>query len=148
VSDRAFMLRAIEIARWNVGLTKPNPATGAVLVDREGNIIGEGANRYADDEDAEVHAIRNAVADTVDATLYVTLEPVCPELILRRRIRRVVAAVLDRQNANGATLQALRKSGLQVLVGVCRDQAKALHQLSVYDETFEDVSSPFEAQKR
>lgn len=78
---------------------------GAVIV-RDGDILGEGANRTVHDADptahAEVVAIRAAAAKLgdwrlVDATLYVTLEPcsMCAGAIVLARIPRVVYAAAD-----------------------------------------------------
>ena len=41
MTDRDFMLRAIELAERGRGFTNPNPVVGAVVV-KDGRIIGEG----------------------------------------------------------------------------------------------------------
>ena len=40
--DERFMQRALELARLGIALTSPNPCVGAVLVDANGQMIGEG----------------------------------------------------------------------------------------------------------
>src|ERR1700760_1115272 len=44
--DEKFMRRALELAREGVGLTAPNPAVGAVLVDAKGKIVGSDFHTY------------------------------------------------------------------------------------------------------
>ena len=41
MTDRDYMLRAIELAKGGLGWTSPNPLVGAVIV-KDGRIIGEG----------------------------------------------------------------------------------------------------------
>ena len=59
---------------------------GAVVVDKDGNVIGEGYNRRELDEDATQHAEMIAIRQAckklnswrlVDCSLFITLEP-CP----------------------------------------------------------------------
>ena len=60
---------------------------GAVVVDKDGNVIGEGYNRRELDEDATQHAEMIAIRQAckklnswrlVDCSLFITLEP-CPD---------------------------------------------------------------------
>ena len=79
---------------------------GAVLVDAEGNVIGEGWNRNIGDHDptahAEIVAMRAggiAVGNhrLIGCTLYVTLEPcaMCAMAAVHARVARVVYAASD-----------------------------------------------------
>ena len=51
------MQRALELAREGVGLTSPNPAVGAVIIDAKGQIIGSDFHTYDGLKHAEVLAI-------------------------------------------------------------------------------------------
>lgn len=100
------MLRALELARLAEGDTSPNPGVGAVLV-ADGRIIGEGYHSAHGQPHAEVMAIQSVHLDDhyliPASTLYVTLEPCCihgrtppcTDLILSRRIPKVVISAID-----------------------------------------------------
>ena len=79
---------------------------GAVVIDADGTVIGEGGNRNITEHDptahAEVVAMRQAGAKLgnhrlVGCTLYVTLEPcaMCAMAMVHARIGRVVFAASD-----------------------------------------------------
>ena len=62
--DKKFMRRAIELATETSLVKRAGGAFGTVIVDRDGNIIGEGANRVVAENDptwhGEIEAIRKA----------------------------------------------------------------------------------------
>src|ERR1700760_1280098 len=60
--DERFMARALELARKGIALAAPNPRVGAVIVDAEGEVIGEGFHTYDGVKHAEVLAIEQAGA--------------------------------------------------------------------------------------
>ena len=78
---------------------------GAVIVDREGAIIGRGRNRREAGDPlghAELYAIREAAANIGDwrlegTTMYVTLEPcaMCAGALVNARVDRLVFAAFD-----------------------------------------------------
>lgn len=82
-SHEELMHKAIELARKNARSKKGGPF-GAIIADREGNILGEGVNGITSRSDptahAEVMAIRQAAerlqkSDLSDCVLYVSSEP-------------------------------------------------------------------------
>lgn len=84
--DEKFMRRAIELGRHAGIVEKSGGVFGAVVVDKNGNIIGEGYNQVMKQNDptwhGEMHAIREACKKVKsphldDCTLYTTGEP-CP----------------------------------------------------------------------
>jgi tRNA(adenine34) deaminase len=78
---------------------------GAVVVDRDGRIIGRGRNRRESGDPlghAEIYAIREAAAAIGDwrlegTTMYVTLEPcaMCAGALVNARVERLVFGAFD-----------------------------------------------------
>lgn len=137
MTDPDYMARALALAERGRGRTSPNPMVGAVVVDREGVVVGRGAHQYAGGPHAEVHALQDAGARAQGATLYCTLEPCshvgrtgpCAPRVADAGIARVVVAVEDPNPlVNGAGLAHLRARGLDVAVGVMREDARRLNR--------------------
>jgi diaminohydroxyphosphoribosylaminopyrimidine deaminase / 5-amino-6-(5-phosphoribosylamino)uracil reductase len=113
--------RALELAERGRGTTRPNPVVGAV-VERDGEIVGEGWHQRKGGPHAEVAALAAAGDAARGATLYVTLEPCrsfgstppCTRAVLEAGVARVVAAALDPNPEAGGGLEELRAAGLEV----------------------------------
>lgn len=52
--DSAHMRRALELAAKGLGQTRPNPAVGCVILDKAGEVVGEGFHPRAGEPHAEV----------------------------------------------------------------------------------------------
>jgi len=136
LDETAAMQRALELARSGQGRVEPNPCVGAVIVDQELRLLGEGFHESYGGPHAEVHALRAAGAGARGATLFVTLEPChhtgktppCTAAIIAAGIQRVVIAILDpaRHGSGSTGQQQLRAAGIQVEVGLCAGQAEEL----------------------
>jgi diaminohydroxyphosphoribosylaminopyrimidine deaminase/5-amino-6-(5-phosphoribosylamino)uracil reductase len=135
--DRRFMRRALDLAAQARGLTSPNPMVGAVI-EKHGEVVGQGYHRRAGGPHAEVEAIAEAGARARDATLYVTLEPCnhhgrtppCVDTILAAGLARVVAAVADpNPRVRGGGADRLRAGGVAVEVGCLDAEARALNRV-------------------
>jgi diaminohydroxyphosphoribosylaminopyrimidine deaminase / 5-amino-6-(5-phosphoribosylamino)uracil reductase len=135
--DEGFLRRALELARQGIGLTSPNPNVGAVIVNRDGVIVGEGFHTYDGLHHAEVIAIDQAGENARGGTLYINLEPCshqgrtgpCADAIVAARIRRVVASMQDPNPlVSGKGFEVLRQAGVEVSVGVLEDEAKTLNE--------------------
>jgi diaminohydroxyphosphoribosylaminopyrimidine deaminase / 5-amino-6-(5-phosphoribosylamino)uracil reductase len=134
--DAAFMHRALALASRAEGETNPNPMVGCVVVSR-GQIAGEGFHARAGDDHAEVVALKEAAARARGATLYVNLEPCvhfgrtppCAPRIIEAGIRRVVVAHRDPNPVvRGKGIAMLRRSGVQVHVGLLASEAAVLNR--------------------
>ena len=126
------MRKAIALAERGRGTTSPNPLVGALVVARDGVIVGRGAHRVAGGPHAEVIALEEAGSRAHGATLYCTLEPCshtgrtgpCAPLVAAAGIARAVIAIEDPNPlVNGRGLQHLRDRGIDVMTGVEREQA-------------------------
>lgn len=137
--DETHLRAALALAEQGIALCSPNPAVGAVLTDRNGNVVGTGSHRYDGLKHAEVLAIEQAGAHTKDGTLYLSLEPCChtgrtgpcTSAIFDAGIRRVVAAMPDPNiKVGGLGFEQLRGAGVVVEVaeGEIREQAKRLNE--------------------
>jgi tRNA(adenine34) deaminase len=123
-----WMLRALADAR--LALSTGDVPVAALVVDREGRILGRGRNerelRHDPTAHAEVLALREAAAATgdwrlTDATLVVTLEPcvMCAGAILAARIPTVVFGAWDEKaGAVGSVYDVLRDRRLNHRVEV------------------------------
>jgi diaminohydroxyphosphoribosylaminopyrimidine deaminase / 5-amino-6-(5-phosphoribosylamino)uracil reductase len=131
------MNRALSLAERGRGRTSPNPLVGAVVVSREGVIVGQGFHRGAGEPHAEIHALEEAGDLARGATLYCTLEPCCHvgrtgpcvQRIVQAGVARVVAAVEDPNPlVNGKGFEHLRGHGVAVDVGLGAAAARRLNQ--------------------
>lgn len=115
--------------------THPNPRVGAVVVDGEGRIVGRGGHAGPGRPHAEVLALSESGQLARGSTLYVTLEPCahfgktppCVEAIVAADVGRVVVAREDPDSrVAGRGLDALRRSGIEVVTGIGAAEALAL----------------------
>lgn len=139
-ADTVFLRRCFDLARLGAGHVSPNPLVGAVLM-HEGRIIGEGWHQRYGEAHAEVQAIGSvAAADRhllPESTLYCSLEPCfhygktppCVDLVLAKRIRRVVFSNVDPNPlVAGQSLQKLRAAGVEVQENVLADEGAWLNR--------------------
>jgi diaminohydroxyphosphoribosylaminopyrimidine deaminase/5-amino-6-(5-phosphoribosylamino)uracil reductase len=139
--DRHWMERALELARRGIGVSSPNPTVGCVILDRAGQVAGEGWHEYDLLDHAEVVALKVAQQHAGErlrgGTAYVTLEPCnhtgrtppCTEALIAAGIKRVVAATIDpNPDVAGHGMEALHAAGQEVLLGVCQAEARRLNE--------------------
>jgi len=132
------MWRALELARRGKPYVAPNPMCGAVIV-KDGKVVSEACHEAFGEPHAEANALRLAGAAARGATMYVTLEPCCETYegkktppclpgIIDSGLKRVVVAVEDpHQNVRGKGLKLLHEAGIQVELGVCKDEAREIN---------------------
>jgi diaminohydroxyphosphoribosylaminopyrimidine deaminase/5-amino-6-(5-phosphoribosylamino)uracil reductase len=126
------MRRAVELAERGRATTLPNPVVGAVVLDPDGNPVGEGWHERAGGPHAEVRALQAAGERAWGATLVVTLEPCahtgrtgpCVDAIVAAGVRRVVLAVPDPTELAGGGAERLRAAGIEVESGLLAEQAE------------------------
>ena len=137
IDHKLYIKRCLQIAKNGVGVSRPNPSVGAVVV-YQNKIIGEGFTSAYGGNHAEVNAI-NAVKDKVllkEATIYVTLEPCshfgktppCADLIVKHQLKNVVVGCVDSNSlVAGKGIERLINAGINVTVGVLEDECKEHH---------------------
>jgi diaminohydroxyphosphoribosylaminopyrimidine deaminase/5-amino-6-(5-phosphoribosylamino)uracil reductase len=136
-TDEKFLRRSLELAVQGVGLTSPNPCVGAVIVDDDGNVCGEGFHTYEGVKHAEVLALETAGEKARGATLFLNLEPCshqgrtgpCADAVIAAGIRRVVACMQDPNPVvSGQGFAKLRAAGIAVASGILEEEAKPLNE--------------------
>lgn len=139
--DIYWMRRALELAARGIAVSSPNPAVGCVILDRAGQVAGEGWHEYDLLDHAEVVALKEAKEHARErlhgGTAYVTLEPcnhigrtgACTEALIAAGIKRVVAATGDpNPNVAGHGMERLRIAGVETILGVCEKEARRLNE--------------------
>ena len=144
--DTYWMQRALDLARRGIGVTSPNPAVGCVILDRAGQVIGEGWHEYDLRDHAEIVALNEAKQHALTyqkedrlkgGTAYVTLEPCnhtgrtgpCTEALIAIGIARVVAATGDpNPTVTGHGMERLRAAGLETTLGICEAEARRINE--------------------
>ena len=138
LSHASYIQRALQLAKKGSGFTAPNPMVGTVVV-HNNTIIGEGYHRECGKAHAEVNAIQSVENQSLlqHSTLYVSLEPCshhgktppCVDLIIAKKIPRVVVATLDpNPKVSGKGIQKMRDNGIEVMVGVLEKEAQELNK--------------------
>ncbi|MFL6587520.1 MAG: tRNA adenosine(34) deaminase TadA [Luteimonas sp.] len=137
-TDALWMTRALALAERAMREDDEIPV-GALVVDADGTVIGEGWNRNIAEHDpsahAEIVAMRRAGAALgnhrlIGSTLYVTLEPcsMCAMAMIHARVARVVFGAFDpKTGAAGSVFDVLgdarHNHRIEVTGGVCADVA-------------------------
>ena len=134
-NDESVMQRALELARRGEGFVEPNPMVGAVLVDDDRRLLGEGFHDRFGGLHAEIHTLNAAGDNTDSGTLFVTLEPCnlhgktgpCVEAMITAGIRRVVVGTGDpNPEITGRGIAELRSAGVAVETGLLEHDCRHL----------------------
>lgn len=127
LQDELLLKRCFELAKRAQNYTLPNPLVGSLLVDEAGNILSEAWHQTYGKAHAEAHLIHSLPEnfDFSRTTLYVSLEPCChtnkktppcTQLIIQKKIPRVVVATLDpNPNVKGKGILQLQQAGIEVI---------------------------------
>lgn len=114
--DEEMMEKALELAEKAAALGEI--PVGAVVVDKDGNIVGEGYNQRetlcSPTAHAELIAIESAAKRLgkrrlSDCTIYVTLEPcpMCAGAVMNAHLKRLVYGAFDEKNGACASVVTL-----------------------------------------
>ena len=113
---------------------------GAVVLDSQGHVAGEGYHRGPGSPHAEEAALAVACDSARGGTLYVNLEPCvhahrtpsCAKAVIDAGLRRVVISMTDPdERVRGAGLRMLEAAGTKTTVGVHQERAEKLNEFYV-----------------
>uniref|UniRef100_UPI002FF7B3C3 tRNA adenosine(34) deaminase TadA n=2 Tax=Gilliamella TaxID=1193503 RepID=UPI002FF7B3C3 len=140
MSDEIWMRRALMLA--NRAESIGEIPVGAVIVDENNQIIGEGFNQSISKHNPTAHAEIIAIEQAgkflnnyriINTTLYVTLEPciMCAGAIIHSRIKRVVYGASDyKTGAAGSFIDILAQQGInhyaEIKGGVLANECSAI----------------------
>lgn len=118
----------------------PNPMVGAVILDRNGNVVSTGHHACCGAPHAEREALSRA-GDVSGFTMVVTLEPCChhgrtppcAEAIAEAGIARVVVGMVDPDTqVRGGGIEYLRARGIDVQVGLMEKAAEGINRVYIH----------------
>lgn len=121
-----YLQLALEESFFSIGVSRPNPAVGAVVV-KDGIVVGKGRTQRPGSAHAEVMALRDAGELARGAAIYVTLEPCChygrtppcTKAIIDAGIKDVYFAHADPNPVvRGNSRKVLEEAGVRVFEGV------------------------------
>lgn len=136
--DEKYMARCLSLAELGRNFVAPNPMVGAIIVHND-TIIGEGWHQQYGETHAERNAIYSVENQSIlsESTLYVNLEPCahfgntppCADLIITKKIKRVVIGCLDpNPKVSGKGVALMRDAGICVKVGVLENESRELNK--------------------
>lgn len=143
-----WMQYALLLAHRAVGVSRPNPPVGAVII-KDGQVVGEGFTQPPGGPHAEVVALRQAGEQARGADMYVTLEPCChfgrtppcTMAIQAAGVQRLFYAHGDpNPKVNGKGKRTLEDAGIEVMAGLCAEEALEFYR--GYD-WFTETKTPF-----
>lgn len=139
--DQTMMRCALELAARGLGQVSPGPLVGTVIVDRRGEIVGEGFFLYDQIKHAETLALAQAGERARGGTAYISLEPhahqgrtaPCTDALIRAGIKRVVAPIEDpNPEVSGRGFAHLREAGIEVCKGLLAEEATRLNEAYIH----------------
>jgi diaminohydroxyphosphoribosylaminopyrimidine deaminase/5-amino-6-(5-phosphoribosylamino)uracil reductase len=129
--DARMMALALYVAER--GRTSPHPHVGAVIADGE-RVLATGYHQRGGATHGEIEALEKLGERARGATVYVTLEPChswgrtgpAADALIAAGVSRVVIGCEDRSPGQGGGAARLAAAGIEVLMGVQREQAERL----------------------
>ncbi len=140
-ADLHWMGRCLELARKAEGRTSPNPLVGCVILGPDGTVVAEGYHKKAGTAHAEAVALAKLRGTAKGCTMYVNLEPCahrgkrrtapCAPLVREAGIARLVIGMKDPIPDHSGGAAWLRRHGVDVVLGVRRDECLELNRAFV-----------------
>ncbi len=141
IENIKWMKRAIFLASLGIGKTSPNPLVGAVILDKDQNLISEGFHHEAGMPHAEVMAFNNLKKDPRGGSMYVNLEPCCHQgktppcvdKVISSGIKKIYISIQDPdKRVSGKGIKLLKEAGIKVHLGLCKKESLELNKAFIY----------------
>ena len=142
----ALMKQCIVLAKQAEGQVSPNPLVGAVVLDKENKIIAEGFHKKFGENHAERNALlKLSTSQTEGGTIVVNLEPCshygktppCADLIIEKKIKRVVVGMRDvNPVVAGNGIAKLKAAGIEVVENVLEPECRKLNEVFIKNMVF------------
>lgn len=139
-----YMERCIKLAKKGEGHVSPNPLVGSLVLDKNGNIAGEGCHQKYGEAHAEVNALNQAGHKAQGGTIYVSLEPCshhgktppCIDRIIKEKISTLIVGMTDPNPlVSGEGIQKAKQAGITVIENVLTDECKKLNEIFIKNIT-------------
>ena len=137
VNHTKWMKRAICLASLGINTTSPNPKVGAVILDKDGNLISEGFHFKSGMPHAEAMAFENLKKDPKGGSMYVNLEPCCHQgrtppcvdKVISSGIKKIYISIQDPdKRVSGKGIKLLKAAGIKVHLGLCEKESLELNK--------------------
>ena len=137
--DEKFMHECFQLALLGKGSTSPNPMVGCIVLNHQGNVVSKGYHKKYGENHAERDALLKLKNNEAEGgTLYVNLEPCshqgktppCVDLIIERKIKRVVIAMRD-PNPKVDGITKLHNAGIEVVENILEKEAEFLNRIFI-----------------
>ena len=141
VNHTKWMKRAIFLASLGKNTTSPNPMVGAVILDKNGNLISEGFHHKAGMQHAEAMAFNNLNKDARGGSMYVNLEPCCHQgktppcvdKVISSGIKKIYISIQDPdKRVSGKGIKLLKDAGIHVHLGLCKKESLELNRAFIH----------------
>ena len=141
IENVKWMMRAISLASLGKGKTSPNPMVGAVILDKNNNLISEGFHQKSGTPHAEAMAFKNLKKDAKGGSMYVNLEPCCHQgktppcvnKVISSGIKKIYISIQDPdKRVSGKGIKLLKEAGIQVHLGLCKQESLELNKAFIH----------------
>lgn len=142
---KKYMKECIKLALKADGKVSPNPLVGCIVLDKNGKEVASGYHKSYGLPHAEPDALnklKNNEAE--DGTVIVNLEPCCHfgktppcvDLIIKRKVKRVVIGMRDPNKlVAGKGIEKLKSAGIEVVENVLHEEVLRLNEVFVKNMT-------------
>ena len=138
-----YMKMCLELAKMSEGQVSPNPLVGAVVLDKNDEIVGKGRHEHYGAAHAEVNALEQAGEKAVGGTLIVNLEPCshygktppCADLVIKKGIKKLVVGMIDpNPKVSSKGVQKCKDAGIEVILNVLENDCRELNEVFIKNQ--------------